>query len=63
MQSLWSAATIPGPWPILARMAAFISSPFPYAAALQALYCPMRLTASDQPSLIGVDEKIGHDRP
>jgi TRAP-type uncharacterized transport system substrate-binding protein len=30
----------------------------PYAAALQALYCPMRLTASDQPSLIGVDEKI-----
>jgi len=30
----------------------------PYAAPLQALYCPMRLTASDQPSLIGVDEKI-----
>jgi len=39
-------------------MAAFISSPFPYAAPLQALYCPMRLTASDQPSLVGVDEKI-----
>ena len=30
----------------------------PYAPALQALYCPMRLTARDQPSFIGVDEKI-----
>jgi TRAP-type uncharacterized transport system substrate-binding protein len=30
----------------------------PYAAALQALYCPMRLTARDQPSFVGVDEKV-----
>jgi len=30
----------------------------PYAPALRALYCPMRLTAGDQPSLVGDDEKI-----
>jgi uncharacterized protein len=30
----------------------------PYAPPLQALYCPMRLTAGDRPSLVGDDEKI-----
>jgi len=30
----------------------------PYPPALQALYCPMRLTARDQPDLIGDDEKV-----
>ena len=30
----------------------------PYAPALQAIYCPMRLTAGDQPSLVGDDEKV-----
>jgi TRAP-type uncharacterized transport system substrate-binding protein len=30
----------------------------PYAPALQALYSPMRLTAREQPSLIGGDEKV-----
>jgi TRAP-type uncharacterized transport system substrate-binding protein len=30
----------------------------PYAPALQALYCPMRLTAHDEGNLIGADEKV-----
>ena len=30
----------------------------PYAPALQALYSPMRLTARDQPNLVGDDEKV-----
>jgi TRAP-type uncharacterized transport system substrate-binding protein len=30
----------------------------PYASALQATYCPMRLTAHEQPNLIGAGEKI-----
>jgi TRAP-type uncharacterized transport system substrate-binding protein len=30
----------------------------PYSTALQALYCPMRLTAREQPNLIGGDEKV-----
>ncbi|WP_158815333.1 TAXI family TRAP transporter solute-binding subunit [Methylocapsa sp. S129] len=30
----------------------------PYAPALQALYCPMRLTSHDQANLIGVDDKV-----
>ena len=30
----------------------------PYAPALQALYCPMRLTAHDEPNLIGANDKV-----
>jgi hypothetical protein len=30
----------------------------PYAPALQAFYCPMRLTASDEPNLIGAGDKV-----
>ena len=30
----------------------------PYAPALQALYCPMRLTARDEANLIGGDDKV-----
>lgn len=30
----------------------------PYPPALQALYCPMRLTSREQPNLIGDDEKV-----
>jgi TRAP-type uncharacterized transport system substrate-binding protein len=30
----------------------------PYASALAAIYCPMRLTTHDQPNLIGGDEKV-----
>src|SRR5260370_887030 len=30
----------------------------PYAPALQALYCPMRLTSHDEPNLIGANDKI-----
>jgi uncharacterized protein len=30
----------------------------PYQPSLQALYCPMRLTASEQPNLIGDGEKV-----
>jgi TRAP-type uncharacterized transport system substrate-binding protein len=30
----------------------------PYEPALQALYCPMRLTARDQANLIGADDKV-----
>jgi TRAP-type uncharacterized transport system substrate-binding protein len=30
----------------------------PYPPALQALYCPMRLTSREQPNLIGGDEKV-----
>jgi TRAP-type uncharacterized transport system substrate-binding protein len=32
--------------------------PIPYAPALQALYCPMRLTAHDEPNLIGANDKV-----
>ncbi len=30
----------------------------PYAPALQALYCPMRLTSHDEPNLIGANDKV-----
>ena len=30
----------------------------PYVPALQALYCPMRLTARDEANLIGADDKV-----
>jgi TRAP-type uncharacterized transport system substrate-binding protein len=30
----------------------------PYAPALQALYCPMRLTAHEEPNLIGANDKV-----
>ena len=32
--------------------------PIPYAPALQALYCPMRLTAHEEPNLIGANDKV-----
>jgi TRAP-type uncharacterized transport system substrate-binding protein len=30
----------------------------PYAPALQALYCPMRLTAHEEPNLVGANDKV-----
>jgi TRAP-type uncharacterized transport system substrate-binding protein len=32
--------------------------PIPYVPALQALYCPMRLTARDEANLIGADDRV-----